>query len=86
LINHYESRKFLERPYEDSKQRLKGVLYVHAESLVGQIEFGSSAQNDVKTRLASDPGNSVLTQAMLALAAKKNDAMENLSSATNLWK
>jgi small conductance mechanosensitive channel len=84
LINHHESRKFLGLPYEDSKQRLKSILYLHAETLVGQIEFGSSAQDDVDKNLALNPDNTDLLQAASGLSTRKAEAMDSLASATGL--
>ncbi|MEH6569738.1 MAG: mechanosensitive ion channel family protein [Halioglobus sp.] len=84
LINHYESRKLLGLAYEESKRRLTDILYLHAEALVGQIELGRSVQEGLGARLALDPDNTDLTQAVTGLATRKDEALASLSSATDL--
>ena len=84
LINHYESRKILGLPFDDSKERLKSVLYIHAEALVGQIEFSSSALDEVQDRLSQDAANADLAVAAANLATRNSESIDSLSLAIGL--
>ncbi len=84
LINHYESRKILGLPFADSKERLKSALYIHAEALVGQIEFGSLALDEVQDRLSQDAANADLALAAANLATRNSESIDSLSLAIGL--
>ena len=51
LANVIEGRKALGMQTEKLLQSLRPVIYLHAETLVGHIEFGAFALEDLKARL-----------------------------------
>ncbi|MEH6584177.1 MAG: mechanosensitive ion channel family protein [Halioglobus sp.] len=84
LVNHYESRKLLGLPFKDSKKRLQGILYLHAEALAGEIEFSTAAQEEVQGRFELDPGNADLELAITQLSMNHTEAVDWLSSVIEL--
>jgi small conductance mechanosensitive channel len=84
LINHLESRKLLGLSMDDSKKRLAGILYLHGEALVGQIEFSSASLEDLQGKLQYDVDNAVLLQAVTNLTADQSESIDSLSLVVDL--
>jgi small conductance mechanosensitive channel len=60
LVNVIERRKSLDMPSDAMQQRAQGLLYLHAETLVGKVVFVGSALKDMRSRLEREADNSDL--------------------------
>ena len=59
-INVIEGRNSLDMPSDAMRTSVQGLLYLHAETLVGKIEFAGSALKEMRHRLEGEPENSDL--------------------------
>ncbi|MEH6634618.1 MAG: mechanosensitive ion channel domain-containing protein [Halioglobus sp.] len=59
-VNVIEGRKALDMPTQAMQQRVQDLLYLHAETLVGKIEFVGSALKELRSRLEGEPQNTDL--------------------------
>jgi small conductance mechanosensitive channel len=84
LINHFESRDILGLSMDDPKKRLVGILYLHGEALVGQIEFSAASLEDMQGKLQYDAGNADILQAVTNLTADQSESIDNLSLVVDL--
>ena len=80
LANVIEGRKALGMQTEKLLQSLRPVMYLHAETLVGHIEFGAFALKDLKVRLDGAPQNADLGAATQDLATRQQIYLNRLES------
>ena len=80
LANVIEGRKALGMQTEKLLQSLRPVIYLHAETLVGHIEFGAFALEDLKARLDGAPQNADLGVATQDLATRQQIYLNRLES------
>ncbi|MEH6590643.1 MAG: mechanosensitive ion channel family protein [Halioglobus sp.] len=84
LIEHYKTRELLGFSYEEAQEKLKNMLYLRAESLVGNIEILAAAQSDIGDRLKNNPADADLKFAMHGMSAQRGEAVKRLSIAVDL--
>jgi small conductance mechanosensitive channel len=84
LIDHFESRKLLGVSYQEAQDTLKEMIYIRAESLVGNIELLVSAESEVGDRISKDPANTDLKSAMNDIVGKQGEAVRKLTIAAEL--
>jgi small conductance mechanosensitive channel len=60
LVANIESRQGLGLKAPGLAQQVKSMLYLHAETLVGRLEFSDAARAELETRLGFDPENAEL--------------------------
>jgi small conductance mechanosensitive channel len=60
LVANIESRQGLGLKAPGLAQQVKSMLYLHAETLVGRLEFSDAARAELETRLGFDPENADL--------------------------
>ena len=80
LANVIEGRKALGLQTEALLQRLRPILYLHAETLVGHTEFGAFALKELKERLDGDPQNADLSAAIHDLSNRQQIYLNRLES------
>jgi small conductance mechanosensitive channel len=78
LINIIEGRQALAMPKEDIAQNLQGRLYLHAETLVGRIEFSGMAGDELQDELEADPQNTELRTAASTFSSQHQRYMQRL--------
>jgi len=59
-VNVIAGLSLLSIPADTMEQRVRGILYLRAETLVGKTEFTGSALKEMRRRLESEPENSDL--------------------------
>ena len=67
IANHIRNRNELELPTEKLREQMASKLQLYSETLAGRIELTSAARNNVQNRLAHDPDNADLDQALKEL-------------------
>ena len=70
LANVVEGRRTLDMPVDRIVLRLQELLYLHAETLVGRIEFLATALDELRIKLEADPQNAELGTAVNTFAAQ----------------
>ena len=80
LASVIEGREALGMQTEALSQRLRPVLYLHAETLVGHIEFGAFALKELKERLDGDPQNADLSATIKDLSSRQQIYLNRLDS------
>ena len=80
LASVIEGRKALGMQTEELLQSLRPVIYLQAETLVGHIEFGAFALEELKKRLDADPQNADLAAATQDLATRQQVYLNRLES------
>jgi small conductance mechanosensitive channel len=84
LVDMIEGKQSLGLPAEKFSGLLRGRLQLHAETLVGRIDFNGSALDDVNARLSSDPENADVVTVQRDLAARQNLNLERLELVVDL--
>jgi small conductance mechanosensitive channel len=84
LASIIEGRQALDMPADDIAQRLQGLLYLRAETLVGRIEFTGAAGKELQGRLQADPQNTELGSAAKAFSSQHQVDIERLTAISAL--
>jgi small conductance mechanosensitive channel len=84
LVNIIEGRKVLGMPAQEITQRLQGLLYLRAETLVGRIKFTGAAGAELRNRLAADPQNTELDTAVRTFSSHHQRNIERLTAISGL--
>ena len=84
LVDMIEGKRSLGLPAEKFSGLLRDRLQLHAETLVGRIEFNGSALDDVNARLSSDPQNADVVTVQRDLVARQNLNLERLELVVDL--
>lgn len=79
-----ESRTALGLPTEHILEKLAPQLYLHAETLVGRLQFSGAAGDELRARLASDPKNAELSAAVKVFSNSHAEDMSRLTAISGL--
>lgn len=82
--NVLESRTALGLPADNMLKRLSRQLYLHAETLVGRLQFTGSAAEELRGRLANDPQNAELGGALKLFTGKHKEDLARLTAISKL--
>jgi small conductance mechanosensitive channel len=83
-VDVIEGRRALGLPVDDSLSRLQQQLYLHAETLVGRLEYSGEARKSLQARLDSDPQNTELAAAMKSFSSIHTEDLQRLEAISQL--
>ncbi len=83
-VDLIDARKALDMPVDQVMPVLQQRLYLHAETLVGRVEFLGAAFEEVEERLQGDPQNAELAAAAKTLANKHQLYLQQLGVIADL--
>ncbi len=84
LLDVVDARKSLGLSTGDFATSLGGEFFLHAETLVGRVDFTGKALSDVGQRLKADPENADLKAARQTLSASQSLNLEYLQTVVDL--
>lgn len=79
-----DGRQALGLPTDRIRNTLVRQLYLHAETLVGRLQFTTIATRELNQRLASDPDNADLDAAVKLFSVARDVDIERLSTINDL--
>lgn len=79
-----DGRNALGLPTGKIRNTLVRQLYLHAETLIGRLQFTSIATRELNQRLASDPENADIDAALKLFTVARDEDLERLSAINDL--
>ncbi len=84
LVDVIEGKRLLGMPAGGLEQRLLRILYLHAETLVGRLQFNGGTLDELRVRQAEDSGNADLATAATETARRQEIALGHLEAMIDL--